>query len=203
MDLAKRIAAGESETLDFKFRIDDPKKIARSLAAFANAAGGSLLIGIKDNGKPVKINLEEEYHMIKAAAEMHVQPTINFSHKTHDYQGKSILEIIIPSAQIPHFHKAKNENGQWQYYLRIEDQSMPANAIIMQSFIQQSKWEGATATEKELHLLQVLNEKPLSFSQIKRESNFTAPQIKQMLIKLISWHLVDFNLGPNGCTYHS
>ena len=49
--LLKYISQGEHQTQDFKFEIDDQKKIARTLAAFGNANGGRLLIGVKDNGK--------------------------------------------------------------------------------------------------------------------------------------------------------
>ena len=54
-NIYKRISEGEGQQLDFKFAITDSKKIARSMAAFANSDGGVLLIGVKDNGKIVGI----------------------------------------------------------------------------------------------------------------------------------------------------
>jgi predicted HTH transcriptional regulator len=50
-ELHKIISEGEHQTQDFKYAINDSKKIARSLAAFANTDGGRLLLGVKDNGK--------------------------------------------------------------------------------------------------------------------------------------------------------
>ncbi len=49
--LQEKINQGEHQQQDFKFAINDSKKIARSLAAFANTDGGCLLVGVKDNGK--------------------------------------------------------------------------------------------------------------------------------------------------------
>ena len=49
--IQKKIREGEHQQQDFKFRIDDSKKIAVSLVAFANTDGGRLLIGVKDNGR--------------------------------------------------------------------------------------------------------------------------------------------------------
>ena len=49
------IEDGEHEQQDFKYKISDARKIARSISAFANNRGGSLLIGVKDNGKVVGI----------------------------------------------------------------------------------------------------------------------------------------------------
>ena len=44
--LRKMIAEGEHLQQDFKYCINDSRKIARSLAAFANSNGGRLLLGI-------------------------------------------------------------------------------------------------------------------------------------------------------------
>ncbi|WP_292288915.1 RNA-binding domain-containing protein [Marivita sp.] len=44
------IREGEHQKQDFKFAVNDARKIARSLVAFANTDGGKLLIGVKDNG---------------------------------------------------------------------------------------------------------------------------------------------------------
>ena len=54
------IEDGEHEQQDFKFKISDARKIARSISAFANHSGGCLLVGVKDNGKVVGIECEEE-----------------------------------------------------------------------------------------------------------------------------------------------
>ena len=48
--ITRLIAGGESETLDFKQTISDASKIAKTLVAFANNKGGTLLIGVRDNG---------------------------------------------------------------------------------------------------------------------------------------------------------
>ena len=53
------IEQGENQLLDFKFEISDSKKIAKTLVAFANTNGGTLLIGVKDNGEV--IGIEREY----------------------------------------------------------------------------------------------------------------------------------------------
>ena len=62
---------------DFKFEISDSRKIARTLAAFANTEGGRILIGVKDNGRISGISSDEEYHMIEAAAQMYCRPEIH------------------------------------------------------------------------------------------------------------------------------
>lgn len=70
---------GESENLDFKFAVNDSLKIAKSLVAFANRGGGTLLIGVKDNGSIVGVKTEEEYYMVHLAASYYCRPEIEFS----------------------------------------------------------------------------------------------------------------------------
>jgi predicted HTH transcriptional regulator len=66
---------GEHQQQDFKFRVDDARKIARTLVAFANTDGGRLLIGVKDNGKVVGVNAEEDFYVAEAAARVHSKPS--------------------------------------------------------------------------------------------------------------------------------
>lgn len=108
--LFKLIEEGEHQQQDFKYCINDSKKIAKSLVAFANTNGGRLLIGVKDNGRIVGIKTDEEFYMVEAAAKIYSNPAIHFSTQQWHVGGKMVLEIQIkPSEQKPHF--AKDENG--------------------------------------------------------------------------------------------
>ena len=62
-ELQQLISSGESDTLDFKKRISHPDRIARTLASFANTRGGTILVGVMDNGMISGIDLEEEKHL--------------------------------------------------------------------------------------------------------------------------------------------
>ena len=48
--LQKLIAEGEHEQQDFKYKVQEAAKLARSVSAFANTRGGRLLIGVRDDG---------------------------------------------------------------------------------------------------------------------------------------------------------
>ena len=113
--IQKLIAEGEHQMLDFKFEVSDCKKIARSLAAFANTDGGRLLIGVKDNGAISGIRTEEEKHMIQTAAKMYCKPEVKFKANEWVINGKKVLEIIIPKSS--HFkHKAPDHNNIYKVY---------------------------------------------------------------------------------------
>ena len=44
------INEGEHQQQDFKYRVEDAVKLAKSVSAFANTDGGRLLIGVRDDG---------------------------------------------------------------------------------------------------------------------------------------------------------
>jgi len=122
------IKQGEHQTLDFKHSITDSKKIARSLVAFANTDGGTLLIGVKDNGSIVGVDSEEEYYMIEAAAQMYCKPEIPFHVTKWNINGKAVLEVVVkPSKKRP--HKAPDKSGDYKAFVRVKDENIVATSI--------------------------------------------------------------------------
>jgi len=127
------IAQGEHQQQDFKYCINDSRKIAKSLVAFANTDGGRLLVGVKDNGKIAGVRSEEEYYMVEAAAKLYSKPKIEFGVQQWDVDGKIVLEIdIAPSPLRPHF--AENDNKKWIAYIRKNDENILANAVLLKAW---------------------------------------------------------------------
>ena len=126
----KLIEQGEHITQDFKLRVDDPIKIAKTLSAFANTEGGRMLIGVRDSGVVAGCNVEEECHMIQVASEMYCKPSVNFEIQVWKVDYKSVLEVTISkSNDRPHF--VQDNNGAWQAYLRRADKVNKASPVIV------------------------------------------------------------------------
>ena len=98
-ELERVIASGEGGQLDFKYCIDDMKKISRTLASYANTSGGKLLIGVKDNGKIIGVNPNEEHSMIEEAAGSYCEPEVKFNSKVWKEGRHLVLEIDIPKSK--------------------------------------------------------------------------------------------------------
>ena len=102
--IRKLIEKGEHQQQDFKFEISDARKIARSLAAFANTDGGRLLVGVKDNGAIAGVRSNEEFYMVEMAAQLYCNPPVDFTVAEHLIDGKTILEIYVPRSESgPHY----------------------------------------------------------------------------------------------------
>ena len=128
--IQKLIEEGEHQMLDFKFEISDSKRIARSLAAFANTDGGRLLVGVKDNGAIAGIRSDEEIHMIQAAAEMYCRPQVFYTTEEWEINGKTILEVIIPKDK-QNKHKAPDNQGIYKIFVRVKDENLVADPVLL------------------------------------------------------------------------
>lgn len=136
-----RIEEGEHQQLDFKFEISSCSKIAKTISAFANTDGGSLLIGVKDNGNIAGVRSEEECYMIEAAASLYCKPAVPIEIKNWIIDGKTVLEAIIPaSSDAPHY--AIDADKKEFAYIRVKDENFLANEILLHAWRKRKNKEG-------------------------------------------------------------
>lgn len=197
------IRQGEHQQLDFKFRIDDSKKIARTIAAFANTDGGSLLIGVKDNGKIAGVDPTEEIHMIEAAADMYCKPPVAFESRIWQEDMKLVLEIKVPKAEkIPVY--ALDEEGKWKVYVRRKDHTLLANKILLQvwKFQKHAQQRPEKIGEEETRLLGIISEyEPVTLSKLYRLSELPKQRVDRLLVLFICWSLVVMDMQETGSYY--
>lgn len=202
-ELVQRIMQGENRHQDFKFRIDDQQKIARTLSAFANTEGGSILIGVKDNGKIAGCNPEEELYMIEGAASVFCQPALEFRTQLWQEDFKLVLEIIVSKSEKP-IYKSRDEHGKWRYFTRIGDQTVLVNKILEGVWREKKKWHAKPEKwgPEESSLLRIIaDEQPISLSKLYRKSGLSLKTVDRLLILLICWDLVEFVLEGTGMCY--
>lgn len=206
IDIYDLIEEGEHEQQDFKYRIDEPAKIAKTLCAFANTSGGRLLIGVKDNGTIKGIDPEEEYYVIEAAAQRYCSPEIKFTYRAwQDPKDtkKLVLEIQIPESESKP-HRALNEEQKWIPYVRIDDDTLVANRITVGVWKKQQSpvKKPEVLTDRQLDLLRAIHRmEPCTISAIYRNVKMSSKQIEQLLVMFISWGLVNQELNKEKATY--
>jgi predicted HTH transcriptional regulator len=187
------IKEGEHQTQDFKYRVNEVRKIARTLVAFANRDGGRLLIGVKDNGKVAGIHSDEEIYMIGTAAKFFCQPPVAYGLQVHVEDGMQVLEVsILPAALKP--HKAKETDGQWRAYLRISDNDVLADTIMMQYWKQMGQDRGLALqlTPKEWEVIRVLREQsPISPKTLMEEVELPWRKGVALMVRLLLWEVIE------------
>lgn len=201
--LQELIAQGEHVQQDFKFRIDDQKKIARTLCAFANTKGGRLLIGVKDNRKIAGCNPEEEFHMIEGAAQLFCQPEVTFTSKVWQEDFRLVLEINVEPSELKP-HKAKDDEGRWKSYVRIEDHTTAANKILENVWKEQKKPQAKPEKfdEEELNVLRLIREEEkITLSKLYRKANLPLRKVDRLIVLFICWDLVEMIFQNDGTFY--
>ncbi len=201
--LYKLIEEGEHQQQDFKFCINDSKKIAKSLVAFANSDGGRLLIGVKDNGKVVGISTDEEYYMVESAAKIYSIPPINFTTKQWNSEGKTVLEISVqPSDKKPHF--AKDETGKWLAYIRVKDENVLAHNIQLVVWKKQNSPKGIhfTYSEGEKFLIDYLQKNEgITFSKFIRLAHISRKKAEEVLSNFVTMNVVKLLTSREGTLF--
>ncbi len=197
------IAQGEHQTLDFKFEISDARKIARSLVAFANTSGGRLLIGVKDNGSIAGVRSDEEYYMIETAAHLWCRPEVKFTRETWTVEGKTVVEIIVePSSQRPHLAPAKDD--KWRAYIRVNDENMLANGVIVKYWQRLDNPQGVylKLTEAEQKLLGYIEQNgQVSFSKACRIAQCNKRKTENILANFMAIGVVEPVFANNNVYY--
>lgn len=199
------IKQGENQFQDFKFVINDSKKIARSLVAFANTNGGRLLIGVKDNGNITGVKTEEEFHMIEAAAQLYCKPEIFFKRKDWIVEKKKVLEIIIPESKTKP-HLTKTEEDKWLAFIRVNDENMLANVVMMQVWKKKKSIKGVKIqyTEPENFLLSYLNQNDyISLKQFYKQANISRYRAINILSDFIVLDVLEPFFKENDIFYKS
>lgn len=204
--LYRKIEEGENQKQDFKFRIDSSEKIAKTIAAFANTNGGTLLIGVKDNGKIAGIDPEEEYYMIEGAASLHCRPAVEFSSLVYeDENSKKVLEITIqPSKHRP--HSCLNSDGLWRSYIRQKDENFEANRVIY-NYIKNK----TSPLKRKNHIQYGPEERALfsylaenqfiTISKFCRIANCKFQEGEKILVLFLQWGLIDFVATSKGILF--
>ena len=194
---------GESQTLDFKYNINDSRKIAKTLVAFANTDGGKLLIGVRDNGSIAGIRSDEEIFMLEAASEVYTKPALKLNIAEWQVDDKMVLEVDIDKSNTrPHF--AQNDNEKWLAYIRYKDNNILANKIMIKLWRREHEKKGTLIKyrKKEEILLKHLNEnEEITLSQVQKLLKLPRYIAENILVNLISIEVLKINIGEDSFSY--
>ena len=161
VSLEELIAEGESDELEFKSTLRwDVKEntinrkledvIMKTVAAFANSAGGTLLIGVADDGQI--LGIEPDYHSLggvdRDKFELHLRNLLNEQFgkafvtnkvgiKFREVGEKEVCQIETAPAKEPVIVKVKDRNGQTaeKFYARSGNSSQEILLSEMNAYI--------------------------------------------------------------------
>lgn len=201
--LRKLIEDGENQQLDFKYAINDSRKIARSLVAFSNTDGGKLLIGVRDNGSIAGVRSDEEMYMVDTAAHLFCRPEITYTTKQHIAEGKTILEVeVFKGNSRP--YQAKDEDGRWIPYFRHGDQNLAANKVLLQVWRKEAMKSGVTVRfgKVENLLMEYLKKNSsITLSTFRKTAKISSRKAEAILSNFIILKILLMNASEKGFVY--
>lgn len=189
--LQKLISEGEHQQQDFKYRVSDALKLAKSVSAFANTDGGRLLIGVRDDGFMSGVRSEEEIFMMHQAAYKYCRPEASIKFDTYHIDKRTIvIATVPPSDKRPVF--ALDAVGKQCAYIRIADENIVASPVHLAVWRQQQKEQGGmlTYTDSVKSLLALMENQSLTLNQIVRLSRLPRKKVVDILARLINFRIV-------------
>jgi ATP-dependent DNA helicase RecG len=125
---------GENQAVEFKAASISSESLAKEIVAFANTQGGSILIGVEDNGMISGVGnpaaLEE---WVTNICRQNVIPAIQVMIQTEKYLDKNILHIEVPKGKDKPYQTNKN-----QYLTRVGTTNRTATQTELLRMFQQA-----------------------------------------------------------------
>ena len=196
MSLSTLIQEGEGNQLEFLVTVNDQKKFAQTICAFANTAGGSVLIGVKENGKITGIDPSAEFDVIQNAVERYCLPVVELDIKTWQEDRHLVLQITVIRGEEQ--VRCLSDDGSYKAYIRVESETILANKIIIGMWKFQQK-EFPCPTEFSKETIKLNND--VNLDQVMAWKNeqfyFDRVDIKTMMRQIEKYYNVEIEYRDN------
>lgn len=194
------LTAGESSTVEYKRKINNPEKLAKEICAFANTKGGVIIIGIDDDGSIKGLKSEKsEMDIVEKACNFYIIPDIQAELQLFDIHGKDLLAVIIkegthkPYKAMSHI---EDDKVVYQVFIRVGESSVPASSEMGRLLKSQANDKPLRLSigDKERRLFQYLEK--YNRATVKDFSglvNISKRRAEQLLIRLVRAGVLQIN----------
>ena len=136
----RKIQTAETTEVDFKLEVETrkPKSWLKSVSAFANGIGGTLLFGVDDTGKVIGLDaIQEKADKISELIKTKIDPVPVFILTSKIIDEKEILSLVVHSGHnTPYYY---SNDGNNIAYIRIGNESVQTNASMLNELILKGK----------------------------------------------------------------
>lgn len=194
MEIEKLLTQPESKTLEFKSELSSLDPILKTIIAFANTAGGILIIGRDQNGELVGINdiFKAEERLANGIAD-NIHPPILPEIEITTINSKNLLVVKVAHWKGPFYLKKLGiPNG---IYVRLGSTSRPAGLRLieeMQRTILQPSFDEQALPDLSIDSLELDKAKQI-FRQINKELN--EKKLRSLGVLVSSAHKVVPSIG--------
>lgn len=204
LQLRYLVAEGEGQHLEFKRRASDPERIVREMVAFANTGGGTLLVGVADNGSIPGLKYpEEESFVIRQAIEKYIQPPLTYREE---------VIAVAPARFVLAYHIKAGKKYLYQIrhgrkltcFVRVQDKSLKASYEMKTVLRYRNRKRSLLIRygEHEQLLMKFLSEyKTITVGDFAKLANLPYRQASQKLVYLVLANLLKITATEAGDLY--
>jgi predicted HTH transcriptional regulator len=142
MDIRALLRGTEGKTLEFKRDLSSPRNIVRTVVAFANSAGGSLVIGVEDGSRTVvgvTDALDQEERLASILSDS-ISPRLVPDIEIVAWRNLQMLAVsIYPGPSRPYRVSAEGADG---VYVRVGSTNRRADAALAAELGRSARGEG-------------------------------------------------------------
>ncbi len=195
MNLTETLLRPEGKTLEFKRDLSSPNSFLRTIVAFANTAGGTVVIGVEDRTRHVRgvadaLDLEERVaNLVSDSITPRLLPDI----EVLSFRDTQVLAVeVYPSSSRPHFLVSAGPDAG--VFVRVGSTNRRADAELIAEFQRYSRGEAFDE--------QAMPELDSEVIDFRAASEFFAEFRKLKKSDLKSLRLVTTHQGRNGRRPH-
>lgn len=181
-------AAQEDETVELKRALPRGRRHLRTLGAFANGAGGTLIVGVSDAGvvigvrdpNAVRETLEHELrHHVRPKPPAHVA----LVPAPPPARGSLVVVRVQPGREGP--YAVRLPDGQWQCYVRERDRTVPLPDEVVGRATNPDR-AGLPTDPKGAEILRLLaNARALTRVELTAALNLSPRRLDRLLVSLV------------------
>jgi len=134
------ISGGERATVEFKRQLpgNNPRGVMKTVAAFANGGGGTLLFGVEDDGQVVGLGVEYARQNVDRLTNLisaWVRPLPDFEPEMVEVAGAGVIAVNVAPGFEPPYGIGTSER-EIHYYVRRAGTTFPATSADVRGFVQ-------------------------------------------------------------------
>ncbi|MBX2964296.1 MAG: ATP-binding protein [Cyclobacteriaceae bacterium] len=205
--LQSLVAKGEGEQLEFKRKATHPEKIVRELIAFANSKGGTLMVGVSDDGSIPGIKFpDEELYTINRAIIKKCIPRIRYKKEVICISpNRYVISLNVETDNRKPYYFRQNK---WRKlcFIRKDDKSLKASKEVQRIIGLQKELKDAQFTfgEHEKKLFQFLHmHEYITLSGFIKLCDINYSQASTTLIQLVLANVLQIEPCEKEDRYHT
>ena len=139
MDILKLSQFGEGKTLEYKRNTDSLISVLKSIIAFANTAGGIILIGVDDDGTIIGVqNPSKMQEQLANSISNRVKPQLIPDISVIDADNKSVIALQIEHAHGPFY--LSDKGLEKSVYIRVGNSNHLASPEVTEELKRASNY---------------------------------------------------------------